>query len=156
MRALALPFAIALALTPLTATAQSVEQLARDYAALPAVQEMMAAMFSPEASAAQIAATMPPGVVLSDDQMTRLGILLSEEMIDFQPRLEDLMIAAMAETFTVEEMQAQIDWVSSDIGRSILVQTQPMFTSIMAQMAPELQVRMLNRQADIMAIITGQ
>lgn len=149
-------FAIALALTPATVFAQSTLELSQQYANLPAVQEMMAAMFSPEASAAQIASTMPPGVTLSDDQMNRLGTLLSEELVDFQPRLEELMIAAMADTFTVEELQAQIDWASSDIGRSILVQTQPMFTAIMTQMAPELQARMMGRQADIMAIILEQ
>ncbi len=154
MRALA--FATALALSPLAATAQSVEELARDYAALPAVQEMMSAMFSPEASAAQIAATLPPGMELTEQQLTDLGTLLSEELIDFQPRLEVLMIEGMINTFTVEEMQAMIEFYSSDVGRSILVQTQPMFTSIMTQLAPEMQARMMGRQNDIMAIIMGQ
>jgi hypothetical protein len=31
-----------------------------------------------------------------------------------------------------------------------------MFTNIMTQLAPEMQQRMLGRQADIMAIIMGQ
>lgn len=152
----AFTFAIALALTPLAATAQSVEELAREYAALPAVQEMTTAMFSPEASAAQIAATMPPGVELSEQQLSDLGTLLSEELEDFQPRLEVLMIDAMAETFTAEELTAMIEFYSSDVGRSILVQTQPMFTNIMTELAPEMQARMMGRQADIMAIIMGQ
>ncbi len=152
----ALTFAVALALTPLSATAQSVEELAREYAALPAVQEMMSAMFSPEASAAQIAATLPPGMELTDQQLSDLGNLLSEELVDFQPRLEVLMIEGMVDTFNEEEMQAMIDFYSSDVGRSILVQTQPMFTNIMTQLAPEMQARMLGRQADIMAIIMGQ
>ncbi|MEJ6387959.1 DUF2059 domain-containing protein [Gymnodinialimonas ulvae] len=152
----ALPFALALALTPLTTTAQSTEDLAREYAALPAVQEMTAAMFSPEASAAQIAATLPPGVELSESQLTDLGNLLSEELTGFQPRLEALMIDAMSETFTTEELSAMIEFYSSDVGRSILVQTQPMFTAIMADLAPEMQARMMGRQAEIMAIIMGQ
>ncbi|MBF9044281.1 DUF2059 domain-containing protein [Rhodobacterales bacterium HKCCE4037] len=152
----ALTFALALAVTPLAANAQSVEELAREYAALPAVQEMMAAMFSPEASAAQIAATLPPGMDLSEQQLTDLGNLLSEELTDFQPRLEVLMIEGMVETFNEEEMQAMIDFYSSDVGRSILVQTQPMFTNIMTQLAPEMQARMMGRQNDIMAIIMGQ
>ena len=152
----AFTFAIALALAPLSVSAQSVEELAREYAALPAVQEMMAAMFSPEASAAQIAATMPPGVDLTEQQLTDLGNLLSEELIDFQPRLEVLMIEGMVDTFNEEEISAMIEFYSSDVGASILVQTQPMFTNIMTQLAPEMQQRMLGRQADIMAIIMGQ
>lgn len=152
----AFTFAIALVLTPVAAAAQSVEELARDYAALPAVQEMMSAMFSPEASAAQISATLPPGVELSEQQLSDLGNLLSEELVDFQPRLEVLMIEGMIDTFNEEEMQAMIDFYSSEVGASILVQTQPMFTNIMTQLAPEMQERMLGRQADIMAIIIGQ
>lgn len=147
-------FAIALALTPASAFAQSTLELSQQYSALPAVQEMMAAMFSPEATAAQLAASLPPGVELNENQMTRLSTLMSEELIDFQPQLEALMIEAMAETFTAQELQAQIEWASSDVGRSVLVQTQPLMARITTQMAPELQTRMMNRQAEIMQILS--
>ncbi|MEJ6392075.1 DUF2059 domain-containing protein [Gymnodinialimonas sp. 2305UL16-5] len=154
MRALCL--ALTLALAPLGAQAQSTAELAQEYADLPAVQEMMSAMFSPEASAQQLAATLPPGMTLTDEQMSEIGVIISEELIDFQPRLETLMVEAMAETFTEEEIQAMIDFYSTEIGASILIQTQPMFTNIMTQLGPEMQQRMMGRQADIMAIITGQ
>jgi hypothetical protein len=155
MRALIL--AAALALLPLAATAQPApETLVREYAGLPAVQQMMAAMFSPEASAAQLQATLPPGMNLTDDQLSRIGEIISAEMIDFQPRMEGMMIAAMVETFTEEEVQAMIDFYSSPVGASILLKTQPMFTSIMTQMGPEIQTRMMGRQAEIMQIIMAQ
>ncbi len=146
-------FAAALAITPTLAAAQADEALVREYAALPAVQQMMAAMMSPEAATAQLEATLPPGLELSDEQLTQIGLIMSEELVDFQPRMEVLMIDAMIESFTNEEVQAMIDFYSSDVGASILLRTQPMFTSIMATMAPELQGRMMARQADIMAII---
>ena len=145
------------ALAPRAAPAQTApEALVREYAGLPAVQAMMAAMFSPETSAAQLAATLPPGISLSDDQLARIGTILSAEMISFQPRLEVLMIEGMMQAFTEEEVQAMIDFYSSPVGASILLKTQPMFTSIMAQMGPEIQARMLGRQAEILQIITGQ
>lgn len=156
-RTLSLALALALGLTPFAAPAQNApEALVQEYAALPAVQEMMAAMFSPETSAAQLAATLPPGMDLSDDQLARIGAIMSAELTDFQPRMEELMIAGMVETFTAEEVQAMIDFYSSPVGASILLKTQPMFTAIMAEIAPEIQTRMMGRQAEIMQIIMGQ
>ena len=151
-----LTFALTLALTPTLSFAQSTEELAQEYAALPAVQDMMAAMFSPEASAAQLEASLPPGMDLSAEQLDQIGQIISAELVDFQPRLEVLMIEGMVETFTEEEIQAMIDFYSSDIGASILVKTQPMFTGIMTTLAPEMQPRMMSRQAEIIAVITGQ
>ena len=151
-----LTFALTLALTPTLSFAQSTEELAQEYAALPAVQDMMAAMFSPEASAAQLEASLPPGMDLSAEQLDQIGQIISAELVDFQPRLEVLMIEGMVETFTEEEIQAMIDFYSSDIGASILVKTQPMFTGIMTTLAPEMQTRMMSRQAEIIAVITGQ
>lgn len=147
--------ALTLALAPAPLLAQSTLELSQQYSALPAVQEMMAAMFSPDATAAQLAATLPPGMVLNEGQMDRLAGIVSEELIGFQPRLEALMIDAMADTFTVAELEAQIEWASSDVGRSVLVQTQPLMARIMGEMAPELQTRMLGRQAEIVEVISN-
>ena len=155
MRALSL--ALALICTPFVTAAQPApEALVREYAALPAVQQMMADMFSPEASAAQLAATLPPGIDLTDDQLAEVGRIISEELIDFQPRMEVMMITAMIETFTEEEVQAMVDFYASDVGASILLKTQPMFTNMMTELGPEMQERMVGRQADIMAVIMGQ
>lgn len=148
-------FALALALSPATLHAQSNTELAQQYAALPAVQEMMASMISPEATAGQLAATLPPGVNLNDDQMSRLAALLSEELVDFQPTLEALMINAMADTFTVDELQAQIEWASSDVGSAVIAQTQPLMARITNEMAPDLLARIGSRQGEIMQIFTN-
>ena len=147
----------AVALVLLTASpvwAQSRAELAEQYSALPAVQQMMTEMFSPESSASQFKATLPPGFEITDDQLFRVGAVMSDVLKGLQPRMVELQNAAIAEVFTEEEIRAMIDFHSTDIGAQILVKTQPMFAAVMGELTPEIVQAMGSKQAEISAILS--
>lgn len=134
--------------------AQSRVELAEEYSALPAVEQMMSEMFSPEASAAQFKATLPPNFEINDDQLLRVGEIMSEVLKGLQPRMVKLQNAAIAEVFTEEEIRAMIDFHSTELGASILVKTQPMFTAVMSDLTPEIVQAMGAKQSEIAEILS--
>lgn len=130
--------AAAFTLLTLPAFAQDTTALAREYVELPAVQEMMKDMFSPEMLSTQFKATLPPHVSLTDDQIARIGTLMSGEMMALRPQMEKLMVTASAETFTAAELEAMIAFYTSEHGATIMKKMQPFMTSIMADLGPEM------------------
>ena len=68
------------------AMAQDTRALAENYADLPAVQDMMDAMFSPEAMAVQFRAGLPPNAPITDAQVGEIAQLLSRELDTLRPR----------------------------------------------------------------------
>ena len=149
-------FAFAFGVQATNAWAQSREELAEQYTALPAVQQMMTEMFSPEASAAQFKATLPQGFEITDDQLLRVGEVMSGVLLGLQPRMVELQNAAIAEVFTEEEISAMLEFHSTDIGAQILIKTQPMFTAVMSDLTPAIVEAMGAKQAEISAILTEQ
>lgn len=123
------------------AAAQDLERLAEDYVNLPANQQMITEMFAPEAMAAQFATGLPPGVTLTDAQRDEIGTLLSDVLTDMRPQIEAAMIESSAEQFTGDELEALIEFYSSDIGTSVLLKMQPFFESYMAEIQPGLMSR---------------
>ena len=134
--------------------AQSRLELAEQYSALPAVQQMMDEMFSPEASASQFKATLPPEFEITDDQLLRIGVVMSGVLKGLQPRMVELQNAAIADVFTEEEIRAMIDFHSTEVGAQILIKTQPMFTAVMGQLTPEIVQAMGAKQGEISAILS--
>lgn len=122
-----------------TAQAQTSEELAKIYVNMPEVQQMMTDMFSPQSMAAQVMASMPPGVVLSETQQVAIGELMSSEMNTLRPKLEELMEATTAEIFTAEEIDALITFYSSEHGAAIMSKMGPMMQQVMGALAPDMQ-----------------
>lgn len=122
-----------------TAQAQTSEELAKTYVNMPEVQQMMTDMFSPQSMAAQVMASMPPGVVLSETQQVAIGELISSEMNTLRPKLEELMEATTAEIFTAEEIDALITFYSSEHGAAIMGKMGPMMQQVMGALAPDMQ-----------------
>ncbi|MCP4208715.1 MAG: DUF2059 domain-containing protein [Shimia sp.] len=122
-----------------TAQAQTSEELAKTYVNMPEVQQMMTDMFSPQSMAAQVMASMPPGVVLSETQQVAIGELMSSEMNTLRPKLEELMEATTAEIFTAEEIDALITFYSSEHGAAIMSKMGPMMQQVMGALAPDMQ-----------------
>ncbi|MEL7114857.1 MAG: DUF2059 domain-containing protein [Pseudomonadota bacterium] len=149
--------AVALTLLASTAWGQTAESeaLAADYVAMPEVQQMMDDMFSPGSMGAQFAAGLPNSVSLSDAQEAEVGVLLSEVMMDFRPRLETLMRDATAKFFTAEEISALIAFYKSEHGAAVMSKMQPMMTEVMGEMMPELQSRTQAVLPQLMQIIQG-
>ncbi|WP_333815447.1 DUF2059 domain-containing protein [Tabrizicola sp.] len=145
--------AICLAFGP-AAMAQDVQALAEEYVHMPEVQQMMTEMFSPASMAAQFKTGLPPGTVLTDSQMERIGALMSETMTQFRPRMEELMIASSAKHFTAEELQALIDFYKSEHGAAVMAKMQPYMQDFMGQMMPDIMTAMQAIQGDIMTIMS--
>ena len=141
MRKLAAAGALALmlaGLAPASAWAQSVEELAQEYANMPEVQSMMDEMFSADAMTAQFSAGMPPGMGLSEDKAMRIGQLLSDQMQKLRPRLTELMIESSARSFSAEELQALIDFNRSEHGASVMRKMKSYFQDVMVELGPDM------------------
>lgn len=130
--------AAAFAVFALPAVAQDVTELATKYVNLPEVQNMMTQMFSADAMAAQFAASLPPTVNLTDSQREKVGALMSKEMNSMRPRLEQLMIEGSADVFSAAELEALIEFYSSEHGGSVMSKMQPFMTQTMGKLAPEM------------------
>lgn len=122
--------------------ADSRMDLAKQYAELPANQQMMTEMFSPKSMGSQFASMLPPTLQVNDDQVQRVGALMSEVMVSIRPQMEELMVTKSAEAFSEDELKAMIEFYSSEVGASILLKTQPYFQSVMAEMNPLIMQRM--------------
>ena len=150
---LALAAAVCLALaTPLFA--QDTRALAEDYVNMPEVQQMITDMFAPDSMAAQFKSGLPPGMELTDSQSERIGILMSETMNGFRPRMEELMISSSAKHFTAEELQALIDFYKSEHGASVMAKMQPYMQDIMGTMMPEMMTAMQAIGGEIQTIMS--
>lgn len=137
MKHIALAALLSLSLS--TAQAQTAEELAKTYVNMPEVQQMMTDMFSPQSMAAQVVASMPPDVTLSEAQQTAIGELMSGEMTTLRPKLEELMQTTTAEVFTAEEIDALITFYSSEHGGAIMGKMGPMMQQVMGGLAPDMQ-----------------
>lgn len=135
--------------------AQDPNALAQDYMELPAVQAMLTDMFSPETMGTQFVESLPPGMNLSEEQVGAIGTILSEAMTEVRPDIETQMKAKSAEVFTAPEMQAMIEFYSSDLGASILQKTSTFMTATMAELNPRIMAAVANRQGDIMEVLQG-
>ena len=131
------------------AVAKDIDTLAEDYVNLPANQQMITEMFSPEDMAAQFATGLPPGVSLTDTQRTGIGSVLSGVLTDMRPELEAAMVEASADRFTQAELEALIGFYSSDVGASVLLKMQPYFQDYMADIQPGMMDRIRSALPEI-------
>lgn len=151
-----LHLATAFVLLSSPAFAQDTLTLATEYTNMPQVQNMISSMFSPDAMGKQVALGMPPSITLTADQQSQIGLVMSEAMNELRPRLEELMISSTAETFSVEELQALIGFYRSEHGAAIMTKMQPLMTSVMGQLAPEMQALQAKVGPDIVRIMRGE
>lgn len=148
--------ALAIAISTASASiAQDLDSLAQDYMELPAVQGMLSDMFSAETMGAQFVASLPANMDLSEEQIMAVGQIMSEAMAEVRPEMESLMEQQSAQVFTAEELQAMIDFYSSDLGASILQKNTVFFTSTMAELNPKIMEAVQMRQNDIMQVLQG-
>ncbi|WP_170578301.1 DUF2059 domain-containing protein [Ruegeria arenilitoris] len=122
-----------------SALAADNQALAKEYVKLPDVQLMMDNMFSPEGMAAQVAATLPPGVTVTEDQLQRIGVVMSGAMQSLRPKLEQQMIDSSADLFSAEELSALIDFYGSEHGSAIMGKMQPFMQQTMGALSADMQ-----------------
>lgn len=145
--------AAAFTLLTLPAFAQDTTALATEYVELPAVQEILQDMFSAEVLTAQFKINLTPESSLSDDQLTRIGILMAKKLAPLRPRMEEAMIASSAEIFTAAELEAMIAFHATEHGATIMKKMQPLMTSVMTDVAPELRSIQESMAPEFMKII---
>lgn len=149
----AIATALCLALTP-AAVAQDTQALAEEYVRMPEVQQMITDMFSPASMAAQFKTGLPPGMELTDSQSDRIGVLMSETMNGFRPRMEELMISSAAKHFTAVELQALIEFYESEHGANVMAKMQPYMQDVMGAMMPEMMTAMQGVSGEIQTIMS--
>ncbi|MEC8196523.1 MAG: DUF2059 domain-containing protein [Pseudomonadota bacterium] len=145
-----------LSLSLSSAQAETAAELAKTYVNMPEVQQMMTDMFSPQSMAAQVMASMPPGVTLSEAQQTAIGELMSDEMNTLRPKLEELMEATTAEVFSAEEIDALITFYSSEHGAAIISKMGPMMQQVMGGVAPDMQAMQTRITPKIIEIMSSE
>ncbi len=123
---------------------------------MPQVQNMISSMFSPDAMGKQVALNLPPSITLTDEQQNSIGVIMSEAMNDIRPRMEALLISSTAETFSVDELQALIDFYVSEHGATIMTKMQPLMASVMGELAPDMQALQAKVGPEIVKIIRGE
>lgn len=124
----------------LPASAQSPEALdaAKRYMETPGMREMIDSMSSPEMMVQGLVASLPSDVKVTDEQIARIGEIMSGAFAAIQPEMERVMLESTARHFTVEEIDAMIEFYSSDIGASVMSKMQPYMQDSMQQMMPQL------------------
>ncbi|WP_298858220.1 DUF2059 domain-containing protein [uncultured Sulfitobacter sp.] len=143
--------AFVLLATPLFA--QDTQELALQYSQMPEIQKMMDEMFSPASMSAQLAASLPPGTKMTTSQKTRIGEIMSKALGGLRPRLEEIMVASSAETFSADELKALIAFYSSEHGASVMTKMSPFMASVMGSLAPEMQAAQAKMAPQIIEIM---
>ena len=119
--------------------AEDTTALATQYVNMPEVQNMMSEMFSPTAMGNQVAASLPANMALSVDQKRQIGLVMSDAMNSLRPQMESLMISSSSELFSADELNALIDFYSSEHGASVMSKMTPFMATVMGQLQPEMQ-----------------
>lgn len=131
-----LPALILAASFSLPALAQDAARLeaAQAYAETPVQKKLMADMLSPEAIVTQLRATGMP-----EELIDQASVIVSEEVLAIQGEIVSAMVTGMAESFSLEEIQALTAFYSSPIGASAMSKMQPFMAQTMQTMGPALQ-----------------
>ena len=116
---------------------EAVREAARRYIESEGMQAMMDEMLSPDAMADALRAQF--GEQIPEDVMSQIVTIATDELQSIRPAMEDAMIEAAAETFTLEEIEAQIEFYQSPEGASVISKMQPFMTSFYEAIGPEFQ-----------------
>lgn len=100
------------------AAAQDVRALAREYIALPAVQDSLLNAMSPEFVSGYVTRNLSPDIKISPEKHAALTQLVTDRFAEMKPALEKSMVDAVASTFTATELEAMIAFVQTEPGAS--------------------------------------
>ena len=116
-----------------------------------ATQTMMDEMLSPDVLLKAMQAQF--GDQIDEEMASRIAEIASEELSTVRPAMQEAMIEAAVETFTLEEIQAQVAFQETPEGRSVMTKMQPYMTSFYGKVGPEFQAaqtRMMERLQETM------
>ena len=112
-------------------------EAAQRYIESEGVQKMMDGMFSPEMMTSmmqsQAGGSIPP------EEMDKISEVVADVLEEARPAMEEAMVTAAAETFTLPEIEAQIEFYQSPEGASVMSKMQPFMTTFNEEAAPAMQ-----------------
>ncbi|OSP56602.1 DUF2059 domain-containing protein [Pseudoruegeria sp. SK021] len=109
---------------------------AESYISSPGQQAMIDRLLSPETVVEQVRSSSPD---LPPELVVEIGTIASEELVTVREPLEDAMVEAAAETFTLDELQALDAFYRTPEGLGVLDKMQPFMAAAMSLVGPELQ-----------------
>ena len=131
---------IALCLLAVPALAQDADsaklEAARAYVATDAQQTVIRQVASPEVIAAQLSAQFPQ---FTPEQVSQLSVIASEELGPMMKEMEEVMVQAVAETFTLKEIEAITAFYSTPEGLALANKTGPLMQAVFSQVGPQMQ-----------------
>ena len=125
-------------------------QAAEAYVSSEAQQSIIAQVGSPEVIAAQMEAQFPQ---IPAEARTQLAEIASEEMAPMMDEMERVMIDAVAETFSLEEIEAITAFYETPAGLAMAQKTAPLMQSVFARIGPQMQAaqqRIAERTAEVL------
>ena len=109
---------------------------AEAYVNSPAQQEVMKGVASPDVLAAQMRATAPG---MSDEEVARASAIAAEELTPMLEEMRSATIEAVAETFTLQEIEAITAFYSTPEGMALATKTGPLMQSVFQRVGPQMQ-----------------
>jgi hypothetical protein len=152
----ALPLACTLGLmvtAPSFAQDDELRAAVERYVDSPVQQRMMDEMLSADAMITQMAAMMPQ---LTQEQLEIVGRIGAEEMAALRPAMEDAMVEAAVETFTLPEILALEAFYETPEGAAVMTKMQPFMATTFAMIGPEMQAAQMRIGQRVMTELSQQ
>lgn len=147
-------FALALSICALPVGADTKRDLAEDYIEMPAIQNMIDEMFSPETMKVQFEAGLPASVTFSEDQIDKVAVLLSSALQDLKPQIEAAMLESTVRVFSEDEISSMIAFYSTENGEMIMAKMSTFFADYMKDIGPEIQKTNVRLMPEIQKILS--
>lgn len=119
------------------ASEEELREAAQRYIESDGVQQMMDGMFSPEMLTSMMEAQA--GGQIPPEEMEEISRIVSDVLEESRPTMEEAMVTATAETFTLPEIEAQIEFYQSPEGASVMSKMQPFMAAFNEEAAPAMQ-----------------
>ena len=146
MKAMLAAVFLSLALVAGASAQDDLRAAAERYVRLPAIQQVLDFVLGP--GFVQTLLSLAGGDSVDAGKRDKIVAIATEEMARARPAMENAMIEAAAETFTVEELEAMVSFYGSEVGASTLSKTQAFNQAYLAAFATgmqELQITVENR-----------
>ena len=111
-------------------------EAARAYVATEAQQTVIRQVASPEVIAAQLSAQFPN---FTQDQVSQLSQIASEELGPMMKEMEQVMVESVAETFSLDEIEAITAFYETPEGLALANKTGPLMQAVFAKVGPQMQ-----------------
>lgn len=135
------------------AAAQDVEALAREYIALPAVQDSLLNALSPEFVSGFVVRSLPPDVKMNPEKQAAISGLIADRLAEMRPVLEASLVDVAASTFTAKELEAMIAFIHTEAGASSTRKGAVFAEKFNAAIMPGLQDIMTKLGPEVMQIL---